>query len=221
MSRPPRVVDLSAQTFGWWTVVAFSHRRGAKYYWMAKCECGQERAVDATSLKAGTSTSCGCNPGKRGGVVKHGHAPSTGESPEYVVWAGIKARCTVPTSTSYPNYGGRGISLCDRWSAFENFLEDMGPRPSQSHSIERNDNDGNYEPGNCRWATRIEQANNQRSNRVLEISGRSQTVAQWSRESGVAPQLIYHRLKSGWEVERAVMTRPNPNKTGRPACAKT
>jgi hypothetical protein len=153
------------------------------------------------------------------GVVKHGHSFSGNQSTEYRIWAGIKSRCTDAASRNYRRYGGRGIVVCDRWrDSFVNFLADMGPRPSKLHSVERIDNDGNYEPKNCKWATRAEQALNTRRSRLLEINGELKNMAVWAREAGIAPQLIYHRLKFGWTPKDAVFTPPNKRITGRP-CA--
>lgn len=117
----------------------------------------------------------------------------------------MKSRCENPRNARYADYGGRGITVCDRWKdSFENFIADMGPPPTPSHSIEREDNSRGYEPGNCRWATDIEQGNNQRSNVLIEYNGKTQTIAQWARELGMNYQTLRQRIqKYGWSVERA------------------
>lgn len=120
----------------------------------------------------------------------------------------MKRRCYNPRSVGYKDYGGRGVVVCDRWKSppdgYSNFIADMGYRPSENHSIDRIDNSGNYEPANCRWVLRAEQANNKRSSRMIEAFGESLTAAQWSRRFGVHGTAIVSRLKCGWSNEDAV-----------------
>ena len=118
----------------------------------------------------------------------------------------MKARCVVPSASGYENYGGRGIVVCDRWlNSFENFLADMGERPSKAHSIDRYpDNDGNYEPSNCRWATRKQQTRNTRANRRISFCGETLCVAEWAERVGIHCDTIYDRLKLGWSIDRAL-----------------
>ncbi len=117
------------------------------------------------------------------------------------IWMGMIDRCSNDRSG---NYGKRGISVCERWLLFENFHEDMGNPPSSSHSIDRVDNDGDYRPGNCRWATRTEQARNTRSNTILALRGAKRTIAEWSELTGIKPATICRRLDAGWSVGRAL-----------------
>lgn len=144
----------------------------------------------------------------------HGHARSTNKPPHpmYQAWVGIICRCTNPQDRRYKNYGARGISVCDRWRKYINFLADMGPTWRLGLTIERIDNDGGYCPENCTWATRLVQQNNRRSNRFLTYDGRTMTVAQWERHCGFKPTLIYSRLKAGWTVECAIRLPPSPLK---------
>ena len=124
---------------------------------------------------------------------------------EYATWIAIKQRCCNPLSTSYPRYGGRGINVCKRWiDSFENFLLDMGKKPSSKHSIERKNNSGNYDPDNCVWATSKEQANNRRNNTVLTHNGKIQTISQWAFEVGISAAAISARLEDGWTHSRAL-----------------
>jgi len=113
-------------------------------------------------------------------------------------------RCHNPHCDNYANYGGRGITVCERWLTLEQFLEDMGTRPSSEHSIERRDNDGNYEPSNCYWATPKEQARNRRNNRMLTYNGRTLCVAEWAEELGIVPNRIHNRLQLGWSDEKII-----------------
>ena len=145
------------------------------------------------------------------GNYRHGHssmfrdgAPSDRLSREYIVWTMMKSRCLNPRNKSFPDYGGAGIGVCERWLVFENFLADMGPKPSRAHSIERIDNTKGYAPGNCRWATMRDQSNNRRSNVLIAHAGKSMTVAQWAREVGVPYATFWWRLRTaGWTFEEA------------------
>lgn len=125
------------------------------------------------------------------------------EQPEYTAWQEIKRRCYNKNCIGYSDYGGRGIEMCDRWrNDFKSFLADMGKRPSEEYSIERQDVNGNYEPENCKWATLFEQANNKRNNRFITYEGKSLTCSQWSRLTGIPRIVIYNRLYMGWDAER-------------------
>lgn len=127
---------------------------------------------------------------------------------EYEIWCGIKKRCNNPRATNYQWYGGRGITVCDRWQHdFMAFFSDMGPRPTPQHTIERIDNNGAYEPSNCRWATMQEQINNRRlspRSHILAWNGEAKTVSEWARQLSVAPQAVTQRLKLGWTIEQAL-----------------
>lgn len=142
--------------------------------------------------------------GVKGFFIKHG---LTG-SPLHMVWAAMNQRCSNPNHKNYASYGGRGVSVCDRWrKSFESFLADMGPRPD-GMTLERIDNNGNYDPDNCRWATRKEQTANRRPGRVLVASGRSMPIAEWALIEGIPETVIRNRLALGWSHSRAVLTKP-------------
>ena len=135
----------------------------------------------------------------------HGHKTADGGSREYHCYNAMRARCHNPKTPHFSRYGARGISVCDRWrDSFLAFLEDMGRCPSPQHSIDRIDNDGNYEPGNCRWATATEQANNRTTSKFITHHGMTMTQAQWARRIGIKQSTLHARLKTGWTVDRAL-----------------
>ncbi len=164
--------NLVGQKFGKLTVISRAPNKGVSVAWHCSCECGGHKDIITNSLVRGYSKTCGSGAHKRGISInrKHGHSGSGGKStPEYNSWGSMKKRCLNPKNDNFPNYGGRGIAVCRRWlTSFENFLADMGMKPSPRHSLDRIDNDGDYEPNNCRWATASEQVNNRRSISKLE-----------------------------------------------------
>jgi len=136
---------------------------------------------------------------------RHGESVGGKPSPEWVVWHSMKQRCENTNSDSYERYGARGIRVCERWQVFENFLADMGRRPSVRHSIDRfPDQTGNYEPGNCRWAIAAQQNRNRSDNVFLEFSGVRKCLTDWATEVGLSRDIIAWRLKRGWSIERAL-----------------
>lgn len=144
------------------------------------------------------------------GRTTHGHTRGRKNTPTFNSWLAIKARCENPKSDRYSRYGGRGITICERWKSFENFLADMGECPD-GMTIERINKDGNYEPTNCRWANITEQANNRSNNRLIEYNGKTQTVAEWARELGISYAQLQSRLDRDWPLDIAM----DPSKSRR------
>lgn len=168
-----RFKDLTGKVFASWTVVSYAGtNKFGQAQWVCRCLCGRTYVRSGSSISTGQSVRCSVCGGAGGD--RHGHASGGTKSPEYVSWTNMKMRCNNPLHNRYQRYGGRGITVCERWNEFPNFFEDMGPKPSPKHSLDRIDNSGNYEPGNCRWATVKQQNNNRSSNRppseVLSMS---------------------------------------------------
>ena len=197
--------DITGKRFGRLRVLNRSVEDSLK--WECLCDCGAIKHVNGGSLRSGRSNSCGClnseMTAKRN--LKHGLATRQNRSPVYSAWCGMRQRCNDKNSTFYSDYGGRGITICDRWENFTAFIEDMGERPSGT-SIDRIDNNGNYDPNNCRWATKFEQANNCRNSTVIEYKGKTLTIAQWGREKGIRAGTLHARTKAGWTDTRTIGT---------------
>lgn len=209
-SRTPRLtgkkarIDISGQKFGMLTAVRIvGTTKDGHLLWEFKCDCGSVIARAAGSVKNGSIRTCGCQRQKLNAESKTTHGLS--RTPEYQAWKNMLARCYDPASNSYADYGGRGITVCDRWrDSVEAFIEDMGPRPSSRHTIERRENHEPYSPENCVWAERLTQANNKRNNRRIEFDGVTRTLAEWGRVTGLGHAAIQARLSRGWTVEQAL-----------------
>lgn len=170
--------------------------------WLVLCDCGASKSVAQRSLRSGSVKSCGCL--RREKLIQRNATHGRTDTPLYLVWGTMFNRCYRPSHKGYKNYGGRGITVCDRWKSFENFLADMGERPSPTHSLDRIDPNGNYEPGNVRWSTKQEQCRNKRNNRTLVIDGVSKCIADWCDFFGTNKKWAYDRIRRGWSQEDAV-----------------
>jgi len=201
-----RFKNLTGCVFGRWTVTAYAGKRCGMLQWQCRCECGTEKLALGKNLKSGKSQSCGCLRSEITGerAATHRRKGTT----EHNSWSNMKDRCYNENCSAYQYYGARGISVCARWrNSFENFLEDMGEKPSSEHSLEREDNDGNYCRENCVWATRKEQQRNTRANRMLTYDGKTQCLVEWAEELSMDSKTLWDRLnRLEWPVERALFT---------------
>ena len=186
------------------TAIRFDHQnKHGKSYWLFKCDCGNTKVIIASNVKCGNTKSCGClSP-------NHGIAYNKIYPSEYKIWSSMKQRCSNENNKYYKDYGGRGITVCKSWMKFKNFYKDMGKRP-KNKSLDRIDNNGNYEPKNCRWATGKEQNNNRRDNHFLFFNNKSQTIAQWADELCIKSSVLYARLlRLKWPTVKALTTPVN------------
>lgn len=205
-----RMEDISGSSFGRLTVVRYSHKKGAKFMWLCRCECGKQSIVSRSDLTTGHTASCGCLliETTRARSITHGETANGKVSKEFLTWCSMIGRCRRPSCKFYYRYGGRGIKVCKRWNSFDNFLADMGRRPSPRHSLDRINNDGDYTPSNCRWATKMQQASNTSRNHWVSAFGVRKTLSQWSRRYGLGIPVIIRRLKMGWPPGVAVALPP-------------
>lgn len=171
---------------------------------LCRCDCSSEIFVRCLSLAHDNTKSCGCL--KREATSARSRTHGLSKSPTYFTYLNMVNRCMDPENKKFADYGGRGIQVCAPWLAsFEFFLADMGIRPKGT-TIDRKNTDGNYEPGNCRWATWKEQQNNKRSNRIIEFRGQQRNLAEWAEITGLSHSVIHYRLKRSWSVEESLTT---------------
>lgn len=197
-----RFIDRTGDRYGKLEVVKLVKRQRST--WLCLCDCGNHHIARASNLINGHVQSCGCS--------RHGQT----ESITYTSWAMMRNRCKNPNNTNYPNYGGRGITVCERWDDFMNFLADMGERPSQEYSIGRINNNGNYCPGNCRWETVAQQNNNKRRTRrgrFLTHNGETLRICDWAEKVGIHEATLSHRIRAGWPIELALTQPITPSRS--------
>ncbi len=203
--------DIAGKKFGMLTAIGIVGKRGKANLWKCLCDCGSETTSIATSLERGEKTSCGCKKTHkrkpRPDLAERNKLSSTHgmtNTTTFSSWKAMRFRCENPASKDYPNYGGRGIKVCEAWSkSFEAFLADMGERPDGT-SLDRIDVNGNYEPSNTRWATQERQSNNKRQNMYVEFNGEVKTATEWARLYGIESKTFIYRLKNGWTVDVAL-----------------
>ena len=190
-------IDLTGKRFGR-LVVSFwcGKNKWGHVRWLCKCDCGSKILVTSSHLSSGNTKSCGCL--LKDFKVTHGMTSSD----TYTTWEKMKGRCKNPNDDRYKDYGGRGIEVCEKWDKFEGFLEDMGERPAGT-TIDRVDNDGNYEKKNCIWATPKEQGRNTRSNRMIRYRGEVKCVSAWAESLGMNHSTLRKRIDRGFGITRA------------------
>ena len=206
----PKRIEISGQRFGRLVVIGLKPVRVEPFKverWKCLCDCGAIKFVQSGDLRSGHTRSCKCllKEGLSATSKTHGHTIG-GNTQTYRVWLNMRQRCANPNNPKFGSYGARGITVCERWNLFENFLADMGEAPA-GLTIERIDNDRWYSPENCRWATMTEQCNNRRNNIRIPINGEIKLAAEWGKLTGIPVTVIYDRLRLGWDPVRAVTQR--------------
>ncbi len=213
-----KFIDLTGQKFGRLTVIerAGSTKHGATK-WLCKCECGKEKIVIGDELRKGNTTSCGCYAKEIAKETALKHIAGKNKTHDmtgtlvYKEWSEMKRRCYNSKDKSYSDYGKRGITVCDRWkNSFEAFCEDVSKLPhfnDKGYSLDRINNNGNYEPDNVRWANSKIQANNRRTNQLITYNNKTQTIAQWADEYGISYKKLWKRINTfHWDIEKALNT---------------
>ena len=205
--RNRAVKDYSGECYGQLTAVRLIERSETREHkWLFSCSCGGEVVTSIKSVRSGHTSSCGCLHRRQLADRNKTHGLSKRHPREYRSWKDMRSRCFRPQSKDYKDYGGRGISVCERWESFALFILDMGSKPRET-TIDRIDVNGNYEPSNCRWATANVQANNKRSNCCIKIGSETKTLQQWSDFYGIRRETARWRLNRGWPIEKVFGSR--------------
>lgn len=204
-------IDLTGKVFGKLIVLSYNHTYKKVAFWLCLCECGTHKIINGANLRYGHTASCGCiaKETSKQNILKtriknitHGQSGTNKRTGTYISWYAMLQRCTNPKNIRYSSYGMRGISVCASWYSFVNFFKDMGERPT-GKTLDRIDNDGNYESSNCRWTTVSEQ-NFNRSPKLLFYNGIGRTLADWADELNISKSAICRRLKLGWSLDKAL-----------------
>lgn len=205
--------DLMGKRFGRLTVIGESNKIGYHKYWRCKCDCGKEVNVRAYTLISGDSKSCGClaRDISRKRNTKHGGYGTR----LYRIWDSMKSRCRNPNSISYPDYGGKGITICDEWNDFAVFREwAISNGYNDKLTIDRIDNSKGYTQSNCRWVNMVSQENNKASNRYVTYDGETLSLSMWARRLNISYNMLLKRILRGWSFEKAIKTPPRKRKAG-------
>ena len=188
--------DISGMRFGKMVAIERYEKQGSRWLWLCKCDCGKEKPSLISHLLNGSTISCGCKKGKN--RVTHGQSATGKRTKVYGTWSSMKYRCSNPKDKFYKSYGGRGIKVCDEWkNDFLSFYNYIGEPPSKIHQIDRIDNDGNYEPGNVRWALPVENACNKRTNIKLIYNNEPMTLKEYSMAINVNYSTLYNQYRKG------------------------
>lgn len=199
--------DLTGQRFGELVVVErATNGKGRSTRWLCSCDCGNETVVYAANLTRGMTKSCGCTRAEKVAQKLSTHRET--KTRLYQIWYNMITRCYNPNSSHYEHYGARGVTVCDNWRKYENFRDwALSSGYQDDLTIERIEVNGNYEPSNCKWATRKQQANNKRTSRYIEFNGQRRTVAEWADSMGMDKRALWDRLfVQNWSIERALTT---------------
>jgi hypothetical protein len=203
-----KLIDLAGKRFGILTVIEQVEKRNknGQIIWLCKCSCGKEVLVLGHLLRKYRTRSCGCLRAEISSIGNRTHGRS--KDRVYRTYHTMLKRCLDKMHKQYKGYGGRGITVCDRWrESFENFFEDMGIPPTDKHQIDRINNNGNYEPNNCRWVTNKENCRNKRNCKMLSYRGITKSLPEWAEDANILRSTLYARLyRSNWSIEKALNT---------------
>lgn len=197
-----KIKDIKGFKFNFLTAIDHSYRKNGLTYCLFQCECGKIKHLRIDPVKSGKTKSCGCYSMKRNIGNKYGIKHGMAYSKVYRIWIAMHQRCSNTKGASFHLYGGREIKVCERWLHFENFFKDMG-NPPENTSIDRINNDGNYEPSNCRWATPFQQSSNTRKNKFISFNGQTFHLSEWARKTGIHKNTLSYRLLK-WPISKAL-----------------